>query len=396
MADLNTAIIGAGPYGLSIAAYLRAARVPFQLFGTPLESWRTFMPEGMVLKSERFASNLWDPQRRFTFKRYCGAQGLPYQAVGNPLSLAQFLDYAEWFRRDAAVEPLDVRVVRIRQSGDGFVLNLADSAQLTSRRVVLATGHMAFRTLPPELVELPEPLVLHSTRIGDTGKYAGRDVTIIGAGQSALETAALLHEAGAKVRLLVRRSVLQWNLPSMPRPVLERILQPDAGVASGWGSVAISELPRVFRWYYPADKRHRFVASSYGPSGAWWLRSRVDGLVEILLRAQVQAARAINGRVQLTVRRTSGVDEILTDHVIAATGFKVDVDRLDYLEPQLRQNIAREADGIPALSSCFETSVPRLFIVGVASAPMFGPIMRFMYGAKHAAPLVTRRLKSDA
>ena len=167
MADLNTAIIGAGPYGLSIAAHLRAARVPFQLFGTPLESWRSFMPEGMILKSERFASNLWDPQRRYTFQRYCAAHGLPYQAVGDPLSLAQFLDYAEWFRRGAAVEPLDVKIIRIRSTGDGFVLNLADGAQLTSRRVILATGHMAFRMLPPELVELPEPLVSHSTRMGD-------------------------------------------------------------------------------------------------------------------------------------------------------------------------------------------------------------------------------------
>jgi len=396
MADLNTAIIGAGPYGLSIAAHLRAARVPFQLFGTPLESWRSFMPEGMILKSERFASNLWDPQRRYTFQRYCAAHGLPYQAVGDPLSLAQFLDYAEWFRRGAAVEPLDVKIIRIRSTGDGFVLNLADGAQLTSRRVILATGHMAFRMLPPELVELPEPLVSHSTRMGDPRQYAGRDVTVIGAGQSALETAALLHEAGAQVRLLARRSQVQWNLRSMPRPLLARILEPDAGVASGWKSLAISELPRVFRWYFPADKRHRFVASSYGPSGAWWLRNRVDGLVDILLQAQVQAARSVNGRVQLTVRSPAGVDEILTDHVIAATGFKIDLDRLDYLEPQLRQRVAREAAGIPALSSCFETSVPRLFMVGIASAPMFGPIMRFMYGAKHAAPLLTRRLKSNA
>ena len=395
MADLSTAIIGAGPYGLSIAAHLRAARLPFQLFGTPLESWRSFMPEGMILKSERFASNLWDPRRRYTFQRYCAAHGLPFQAVGEPLSLAQFLDYAEWFRRATALDPLDVRVVRIRSTGDGFVLNLADGAQLTSRRVILATGHMPFRMLPPELAELPEPLVLHSTRMGDPRKYSGRDVTIIGAGQSALETAALLHEAGTRVRLLVRCGQVQWNLPSMPRPMLARILEPDAGVASGWKSLAISELPRVFRWYFPADKRHRFVASSYGPSGAWWLRNRVDCLVETLLQAQVQAARLVNGRVQLTVRTPSGVDEILTDHVVAATGFKIDLDRLDYLEPQLRQGLAREAAGMPDLSSCFETSVPRLFMVGIASAPMFGPIMRFMYGAKHVAPLLTRRLMSD-
>ncbi len=69
--DVDTTIVGAGPYGLSIAAHLRSARVPFEQFGTPLDSWRTFMPRGMVLKSERFASNLWDPERRYSLKRFC-------------------------------------------------------------------------------------------------------------------------------------------------------------------------------------------------------------------------------------------------------------------------------------------------------------------------------------
>jgi FAD-dependent urate hydroxylase len=396
MADLDTTIVGAGPYGLSIAAHLRAAQIPFQMFGLPMESWRRYMPEGMILKSERFASNLWDPNRRFTLKRYCLEKGLPYQPVGDPLSLASFLEYAEWFRQHAAGESQNVRIVRIRRDTNSFSVELADGTSFTSRRVILATGHMPFRAIPPQLSHLPEPLLLHTTGIGDVKAFAGRDVTIIGAGQSTLETAALLHEAGARVRILVRGSRVEWNLTSRPRSLLARILVPDAGIGAGWKSWATSELPRVFRWYFPADKRHRFVERAYGPSGAWWLRDRVDRRIGLHLSCVVETATAQNGNVRVAARGPQGPIEFVTDHIIAGTGFKVDIEKVDYLDAGLRQSIARENAGIPSLGSHFETSVQGLFIVGVATAPVFGPIMRFMYGAKHVAPMLARRLKSAA
>jgi thioredoxin reductase len=394
--DQDTTIVGAGPYGLSIAAHLRASGLPFELLGTPLESWRRFMPEGMLLKSERFASNLWDPKRRYTLRRYCEAQRLAYQAVGSPLSLELFLEYAEWFRQQTAIEPRDLKVRQLQRAPGGFDLQLADGTSFTSRRVVLATGHMAYRWVPPELAHLPEPLVLHSTRIGDMRGYSGRDVCVIGAGQSALETAALLHENGAQVRVLVRRAQVDWNTPSKPRSLAARMVAPDAGVASGWKSFAVSELPRVFRWCFPPERRHRFVAGSYGPSGSWWLRERVEGRVALLLRSQVLSAEAGERGVRLQVLGPAGTDVIDAQHVVAATGFAINIDRLEYLEPSLVRSIAREAAGIPALDSRFETSVPGLFIVGVASAPVFGPIMRFMYGAKHVAPVLVNRLRDAA
>ena len=394
--DQETTIVGAGPYGVSIAAHLHAAELPFELLGTPFESWRSFMPEGMLLKSERFASNLWDPQRRYTLQRYCEAHRLAYQAVGSPLSLRQFLEYGEWFRQQTAVEPRDVKVNQVRRVPGGFGVRLADGSSFTSRRVVLATGHMAFRRVPYELASLPEPLVLHSTRIGDVRQYAGREVCVIGAGQSALETAALLHESGARVRVLVRRDRIEWNSPSLPRALPARILRPDAGVAAGWRSVAVSELPRTFRWCFQPEKRHRFVAHSYGPSGSWWLRARVEGRVPVRLGSRMMSAEAADGGVRLRVQNSADTEVVDAQHVIAATGFRIDIARLDYLEPALARAIAVEAPGVPALDSRFETSVPGLFIVGVASAPVFGPIMRFMYGAKHVAPVLTSRLRSGA
>jgi thioredoxin reductase len=375
---------------------LRAARLPFELLGSPLESWRCFMPEGMLLKSEPFASNLWDPQRRYTLRRYHAARGLRYEPVGSPVSLALFLEYCDWFRQQAVGEARDVQVTRLFRAPGGFGVQLADGASFTSRRVVLATGHMAFRVQPPELAALPEPLALHSARLRNLAPFAGCEVCVIGAGQSALETAALLHERGARLRILVRRDRLEWNAPSKRRRLVARILRPDAGVASGWKSLAISELPRVFRWYFPPPRRHRFVARSYGPSGSWWLRERVENRIEVLLNSRVLAAEPAGGGARLRIQGPNGASELDAQRVIAATGFRIDIDRLEYLDPSLSRCIAREAGGIPALDARFESSVKGLFIVGAASAPVFGPIMRFMYGAKHVAPVLTRRLNSAA
>jgi thioredoxin reductase len=390
--DVETTIIGAGPYGLSLAAHLRAKGRPYQIFGSPLESWRMFMPEGMVLKSEPFASNLWDPRRRFTFRQYCATHGIPYQAVGRPVPLSLFLKYADWFRQNTQEEPAQVRVVNLRHGHGAFSLQLADGRALTSRRVVLATGHLTYSVMPEVLAGLPESQVVHSSRMGALQQYAGRDVTVVGAGQSALENAALLHEAGAHVRLLVREPRIEWNSQSMPRSLLQRIRAPDAGVAMGWNHWAISELPRIFRCMFPPEKRHPFVLDAYGPSGAWWLRKRVEGKIESWVRSNIQAASVADGRVRLRISAPTGGQELETDHVIAATGYRVDFDRIEYLEPELRHRVVREGKGIPALTSRFETSVPGLFVIGITSAPVFGPIMRFMYGAKHAARIVAGAL----
>jgi thioredoxin reductase len=392
MQSIETAIVGAGPYGLSISAHLRAAGVMHEVFGDPLESWRDFMPRGMLLRSEPFASNLWDPNRRFTYERYLNEKNIPYRKVRDPVSIERFLDYASWFRKNAAGAVRNVKVRRIRRDNELFVLELVDGSAVQARRVVLATGHMAFRNVPAELSGLQDGLCIHSTALTDLQKYAGRDVTVIGAGQSALESAALLRENGATVRLIARQERLTWNDEPRPNPSwIGQLRNPEAGLGSGWRSWAVSELPFLYRRLFDADKRHRFFLNSWGPSGAWWLRERFEGKIEALLGHELQSAQELEGRVRITVKGPQGVREIVTDQLVAATGFLVALDRIDCLDDTLKKVIAREGP-YPALNAHFETSVPDLFIVGFASAPVFGPVLRFMFGAKHAAPAVTRRL----
>src|ERR1700760_1616078 len=83
----DVAIIGAGPYGLSIAAHLRAAGVDFRIFGKPMGFWRDHMPDGMHLKSEGFASSLSEPSGKFTLGAFCKERGLDYADLGSPVPL---------------------------------------------------------------------------------------------------------------------------------------------------------------------------------------------------------------------------------------------------------------------------------------------------------------------
>jgi hypothetical protein len=205
-----------------------------------------------------------------------------------------------------------------------------------------------------------------------------------------LETAALLVEAGARVRLLARREIT-WNPPSKAkRSLRERIRAPESGLAPGWRSLFFSEMPRVFR-HFALKRRHNIVATKWGPAGTAWLIDRLVNKAELLTGRSIQSAEAINGRVRLVVAGPHGTETIDTDTVIAGTGFKPDIDKLAFLSKKLRSSIIREQRA-PKLTASFETSVPKLFVVGILSAPTFGPVMRFMFGAKHPAAIVSRRI----
>ena len=393
MTSVQVAIVGAGPYGLSIAAHLRQTGVSYRLFGKAMHSWAHCMPKGMMLRSEPFASSLWDPRRRFTYGRFCAERGLPYQPIGLPPTLQRFLDYTDWFQHHAVGDVPGDMVCHIRRAKTGFVLSLADGSELGARQVVLATGQMAFSRMPAELSNVPGPHVVHSALMAEPCTYCDQDVIVVGRGQSALQWAALLHEAGARVRVLTRGDKLKWNGGPKPnRGWIDRIRKPYSGLGPGWKDIAIAELPQVYRAMFPPHKRHSHVSDSFGPSGAWWLRSRVENRIPTLFNSSLVGARLADDKVAITVRQDGREQELRADRVIAATGFKIDLDRLDYLDPALSAAIEREGRA-PRLDRHYQTSVPGLHIVGAASAPTFGPVMRFMFGAKHVAPTLARSLR---
>jgi FAD-dependent urate hydroxylase len=392
MVKVENAIVGAGPYGLSIAAHFRAAGIESLVIGQPMASWRNNMPSGMILKSEPFASNLSDPQARYTLERFYAARGAAYRPIGNPLAIADFLEYARWFQQQTRIDVVDATLIDLRQADNGFELALADGGVIWARRVILATGYLPFRRIPSALDGLPSALISHSSEHRDLAQFARKDVTIVGAGQSALELAVLLHEQGVNVRVLARADRVAWgNAPNLSRSMLRRFCYPDAGIGPGWRSVIVSELPKVFR-RLPLQARHDYVTRSWGPAGAWWLAERARDRFPLLTSHTIAHAAESGGKLVLAVRNRERTVMFETDHVIAATGYRVDLDRIQYLSPGLRAKI-KTYEGVPILNRALQSSIAGLHFVGVASAQSFGPVMRFVYGAKHAAAFLTAHLR---
>src|SRR5271169_4475509 len=178
--DCYVAVVGAGPYGLSSAAYLRAAAVETRVFGEPMSFWENQMPAGMCLRSNWGASHIADPQNALTLDEYSRQKG---NHIAKPIPLDRFVDYGRWYQRQA-VPDLDKRQVRsIETAAHGFTVTLADGEEFTSRRVVVAGGISPFASKPAEFADIPSALASHTSEHKDLGKFKGQRVVVIGAGQ---------------------------------------------------------------------------------------------------------------------------------------------------------------------------------------------------------------------
>jgi len=390
---LNTAIIGAGPYGLSVAAHLRRNGVPFRIFGRPMDSWLAHMPKGMMLKSDGFASNIYDPQNAFTLGQFCAERGIEYADTGVPVRLETFSAYGLAFRDRMVPELENKLITNVSRLSGGFVLQLEDGETVHARSVVLAVGITHFDYVPENLAHLPEEFLTHSARHREVAPFRGRNVVVIGGGSSALDLAGLLHEAGAHVELVSRRQELKFHSQptGKPRSGWQQIRHPQSGLGPGMRSRFFADLPMTF-YYLPERLRVEAVRRTLGPSGGWFIRDKVIGKVPLHLGCTPQRAKIQNGNVHLTVRAADGSErEIVTEHVIAATGYKVDLERLKFLDPEIRSKL-NALNGAPVLSSNFESSMPGLYFAGVAAANSFGPVMRFAFGAGFAARTLARTL----
>ena len=178
----KVAIIGAGPYGLSIAAHLRAHGIDFRIFGRPMHSWRMRMPAGMLLKSEGFASSLHDPARRFTLERFCAERGLRYAAKNVPVPLQTFAEYGLAFQRQLVPNVEEKAVVGLDRAPYGFLLRLDDGETVAADRVVVAVGITYFPHVPAGLAHLPPDTFSHTSDHHDLARFKGADVTVIGGG----------------------------------------------------------------------------------------------------------------------------------------------------------------------------------------------------------------------
>ena len=393
MPTIEVLIIGAGPYGLSLSTHLRGRGMDHLIVGRPMDTWRDHAPAGMYLRSEPYQLALSYPQTGYDFEGYCRSKRIDGIGRGIPVPVERFLDYCDWYVEHLVPYVSDVTVTEVRAVNGGFRVAFADARPVVAKNVVIATGVLPYRYLPAELSGLPSELVSHTADHHRFDRFRGRRVAVVGAGSSALETAALLHEAGCEVQVVMRRpDAPVWDTePPLMTPLVR--LQSNR-LCEGWWGCHVWNSPTAFR-LLPQSVRVEKARTVAGPPGAWWLKDRVVGVVEMLDKTSVRRAEASGSGVRLLLDGPTR-SRLEVDHVIAGTGFRIDIARLPYLPEELRARIAT-VGGFPVLSRTGESTVPGLYFAGAPAAFGLGPSMRFLAGTHNvSAPLtwsVVRRTK---
>jgi len=245
---------------------------------------------------------------------------------------------------------------------------------------------------------LPQEFVTHSSKHTVLDRFKGREVAVIGGGASALDLAALLYEAGSQVQVVARKPVIRFHDPpdKVEFSLLDRLRTPVTGIGPGWKLFWCAHAPLLFR-QMPQSFRLTKVRQILGPAPCWFTKQAVVGKVPLNTGLNVTEAKLQNGRVSLLLTDGKSAQKTLvTDHVIAATGYVVDLRRLTFIDSGLRSGI-QAVEHTPVLSSNFESSVTGLYFVGASAANTFGPLLRFAFGAGFTARRLSGHLaKSGA
>lgn len=384
----QVAIIGAGPYGLAAAAHLRAAGIETCIFGEAMEFWEKQMPEGMLVRSGWDASHISDPNRTATVDAYAAAERLQ---ISRPIPLDRFVNYGRWFQRQMVPHLDSRRVKRVTQITQGFRLELEDGETRCVQRVVVAAGIAGFSRRPEQFDGLPKELASHTSEQRSLKGFAGKRVIVVGSGQSATESSALLHEAGAEVEQIARRPKINWLdqkgqwMKSELNP-LRSLLYPPTDVGPPVLNQIIAH-PGVFL-LFPRSAREWIAYRSTRPAASGWLVPRTRE-VKFTMSRVVTSAKAVGDRI--SIKLDDGTDRSV-DHVLLGTGYKVDATRYSFIDPEIIKAL-RLDNGHPILSAGLESSVPGLHFLGAPAAKSFGPLNRFVAGARYAVTALTHRIK---
>ena len=384
----DVAIIGAGPYGLSLAAHLRARGLKYRIFGEAMRFWLN-MPIGVNLKSLAFATNIAVPKSGYSFPNWCRQHGLE---DFEPCTMQSFSAYGLEMQKRFVPDVEEVLVTNVSLQSGGFELALSSGERLHSRKVVVCTGLSGLAQIPGVLRELGPDRMRHTFDISDYSEFRNKTVAVIGAGASAIEAAALVHEAGGYSEIFVRgqEAVFHGRTPRV-RPLWERIRNPMTVLGSGRDNWVLQQLPLIV-YTLPRERRTRFVKRYLGPASPWWLKDRVLGKVPIHVRHEVVEASNASQRVQIKMRDGEGnLKKVEVDFVIAGTGYDANVSRLKFLDPEILDRIHR-TERAPTLNINFESSVPGLHFIGPISFMCFGPLFRFVTGAEVTARRLARHL----
>lgn len=388
MQKCDVAIIGAGPFGLSAAAHLQRIKgLDLKVFGRPMSFWQCYMPPKMLLRSRWDATHIDDPGAHMSLDAFRNVNG--NHGLKDPLSAMDFIKYGHWFHQQGKINADRRKVVNVEKGSNGYQIGTEDGENLHARRVVVAAGIQTFARRPKEFESLPQHLISHSSELRDYERFRDKEVVVVGAGQSALEAAAFLHEAGARVEMLVRKGVQQWRKPRfkwLGNGEWMRMFygRGDVGPA---GASLIIQYPHLFR-RFPEKYQREWDRRAIQPAFSYRHVPPMNG-TQINTGRFVTDARLEGDCARL--RLNDGTDRVVCQ-IVMATGYQVDVRRYDFLSPKLLDQLVIE-EGFPIVDHGFESSIPGLHFVGATAARSFGPLVRFVAGTGFASRGLRRRIQ---
>ena len=359
-----------------------------------MNTWRAHMPLGLFLKSEPHGSVISAPARGYDLATYSRLHGFDdYVDRVGPLSLDRFLGYADWFIDQLVPDIRDLTVTSVTPDHGGFKVEFAEEAPAFVRQVIVATGVLPYAYVPDELSGLPSDLMTHSAVHDRLDNFGGKRVAVIGAGQSALQTAALLHEQGAEVQVIARRQQLRWEeAVAQELRLLDYVMSPPTKLCEGWGCVFLIS-PDAFRLLPPSVRANKAL-NTLGPKGAWWLRDRVEGVLDVLTGHGLRSAEPHGSGVQLHLDGPER-STVEADHVIAGTGFRINVSRLSFLSEEILAGLATRVN-CPVVNRAGESSVPGLYFAGAHTMASQGPGVRFIAGTHYTSAQLARSVARRA
>ena len=369
-------VIGAGPYGLATAACAKSAGIEQIVVGKPMAFWRENMPAGMFLRS----GPDWhlDAAGVHTFMAYLDERGIDPSEV-DPIPVALFLDYVDWFRERADIDVLPDLVRDLSKPDGHFEATLESGRRVSADAVVAAPGISHF-TVIPEWVErsLSPGRWTHTCHLVRFDQLRGKRVLIVGGRQSAFEWAALLADGDAEEIHVVHRhdgpefTASDWHF-------VDGLMDLTATVPGWFRNLPSEEREAIVKRFW-AEGRLKLEP---------WLTPRLDKpSVHQWPNASVAGCREILGG-EIEAQLSTG-ERLVVDHVVLATGYKVDMREVPYLSGVVDD--LELADGFPVLDEHFQSSVPGLFVTGFPATRDFGPFFGFVRGCPVAATLTTAGL----
>jgi cation diffusion facilitator CzcD-associated flavoprotein CzcO len=364
-------VVGAGPYGMAVAAQAIERGVDTVVVGHPMSFWTDHMPEGMFLRS----GTDWhlDASGVDTFEAFIEDSGLSSASI-DPLPIGVFLRYAAWFQTQKHVSVAHRLVSRLERNDDAFVASLDDGSQIAAEVVVAAPGTAYFRQFPEWANQLPEGVRAHTCDLVRFMELAGARVLVVGGRQSAYEWAALLGEHGVeRVDIVHRHDVPRFERASWK--FVDPYMAATLSRRGWWRSLSAAEQGKIAQKFWEVGRL----------SLEWWLTPR---LVDERIRSWpgshvVETAVGDGGTVSVAL---SSGDRLTFDRLVFATGYKADLPRVPYLNGLAGS--LEVMDGFPVLDEGFQSSIAGLYIVGFASTRDFGPFFGFTKGCPAAAKLV--------